>query len=166
MMVLTLPVAAAAQNSATTTTPVADATRSVVHVLGLQDIKQNAKGKLAVTADGLDFRGVASHAVIRTAPVEDIFTGEDSRQTVGKGVTVAKIAVPYGGGGVLSLLSATLRQLRFRSERIEFGSRGKNDADSSKAGLKLHQCSPLTAEVKRGRPSHFNFVSVGLWVAL
>jgi glycogen debranching enzyme len=26
--------------------------------------------------------------------------------------------------------------------------------------------SPLTAEVKRGRPSHFNFVSVGLWVAL
>ena len=105
VIILALPVAAVAQNSAKPNTPAADAARSVVHVLGLEDIKPNTKGKLTVTAEGLDFRGVASHALIHTASVEDIFTGEDSRQTGGKGVTIAKIAVPYGGGRVLSLFT-------------------------------------------------------------
>jgi hypothetical protein len=105
MAVLALPVAAVAQSSAKPKPAAADTTRSVVHVLGLEDIKQNAKGKLTVTADGLDFRRGTSHRLIGTSSVEDIFTGEDSRQTGGKGLTVAKIAVPYGGGRVLSLFT-------------------------------------------------------------
>jgi hypothetical protein len=105
LVLLALPVAAEAQSSAKPTPPAADATASVVHVLGLEDIKQNAKGKLMVTSDGLDFRGAASHALVRTASIVDIFTGEDSRQTGGKGATIAKIAVPYGGGRVLSLFT-------------------------------------------------------------
>jgi len=105
MALLALPSAAVAQSSQKPKPPAPDATPSAVHVLGLEDIKQNAKGKLTVTPEGLDFRGAASHTLVRIASIDDIFTGEDSRQTGGKGLTVAKIAVPYGGGRVLSLFT-------------------------------------------------------------
>ncbi len=100
-----LSFAAAAQNSATAKPATADSSPQVMHVLGLDDVKHNVKGKLTVDAKGLDFRGAASHAVIAIASIEDIFTGADSRQTGGKGLTLAKIAVPYGGGRVLSLFT-------------------------------------------------------------
>ena len=96
--------AAAVAQSSTKPKP-ADTTPQVMHVLGLEDVKQNVKGKLTVSADGLDFRGAASHALVRTASIEDMFTGEDSRQTGGKVLTVAKMGVPYGGGRVLSLFT-------------------------------------------------------------
>lgn len=105
MAVLALPVAAGAQSSAKAVPAAADASSSVVHVLGLEDIKQNAKGDLTVTPDGLDFRGAASHTLVRTASIVDIFTSEDSRQTGGMGMTLAKMAVPYGGGRVLSMFT-------------------------------------------------------------
>jgi hypothetical protein len=105
MAVLALPLVAEAQSSTKPQAPAADATSSVVHVLGLEDIKQDAKGKLTVNTEGLDFHGAASHALVRTASIVDIFTGEDSRQTGGKELTVAKIAVPYGGGRVLSMFT-------------------------------------------------------------
>jgi len=34
-----------------------------------------------------------------------VFTGQDSRQTGGKALTVTKLAVPYGGGRVVSLFA-------------------------------------------------------------
>ncbi len=102
VLVVLLVATAGAQNS---TKPAADANPQAVHVLGLEDVKHNVKGKLTVDAKGLDFRGTASHAQIPIASIDDIFTGEDSRQTGGKGLTVAKIAVPYGGGRVLSLFT-------------------------------------------------------------
>jgi hypothetical protein len=101
--VIALSAAAAAQSS--TKAPAADTSPQITHVLGLQDVKPRAKGKLTVSASGLDFQGAASHAQIDTKSIEDIFTGEDSRQTGGKGLTVAKMAVPYGGGRVLSLFT-------------------------------------------------------------
>lgn len=105
MAVIALSAAAAAQSSTKAKSPAADSTPQVMHVLGLEDVKPNAKGKLTVSADGLDFKGAASHALVRTASIEDIFTGEDSRQTGGKVLTVAKMGVPYGGGRVLSLFT-------------------------------------------------------------
>jgi len=77
----------------------------VTHVLGLEDVKHNANGKLTVNATGLDFKGAASHAQVPIASIEDIFTGEDSHQTGGKVLTVAKMGVPYGGGRFLSLFT-------------------------------------------------------------
>lgn len=102
---LALPVAMETQGSAKPKPGATDAAPSAVHVLGLEDIKQNAKGKLTVTTDGLDFRGAASDTLVHTASIVDIFTGEESRETGGKGLTVAKIAMPYGGGRVLSLFT-------------------------------------------------------------
>jgi hypothetical protein len=103
MAVIALPAVAGAQSS--TKSQAADSSPQVMHMLGLEDVKQHAKGNLTAKADGLDFQGAASHALIRTASIEDIFTGEDSRQTGGKLLTLAKMGVPYGGGRVLSLIT-------------------------------------------------------------
>ena len=103
--VVALSAAAVAQSSTKPKSQVADSTPQFNHVLGLEDVKQNAKGKLTVDASGLDFRGAASHAQVSIASIEDIFTGADSHQTGGKVLTVAKMGVPYGGGRVLSLFT-------------------------------------------------------------
>jgi hypothetical protein len=105
MAVIALSATAGAQSSTKPKSRVADSTPQFNHVLGLEDVKQNAKGSLTVSASGLDFKGAASHAQVPIASIEDIFTGEDSHQTGGKVLTVAKMGVPYGGGRVLSLLT-------------------------------------------------------------
>ena len=105
MAVIALSAAAGAQSSTKPQSQGADSTPQVNHVLGLEDVKQHAKGKLTVNATGLDFQGAASHAQVPIASIEDIFTGEDSHQTGGKVMTLAKMGVPYGGGRVLSLLT-------------------------------------------------------------
>ena len=105
MTVIALSATAVAQSSTKPKSQAADTTPSFTHVLGLEDVKHNANGNLTVNADGLDFKGAASHAKIPIASIEDIFTGEDSHQTGGKAMTVAKMGVPYGGGRILSLLT-------------------------------------------------------------
>ena len=105
MAVIALSAAAGAQSSAKPQSQAADSAPHVNHVLGLEDVKHNAKGKLTVNASGLDFQGAASHAQVPIASIEDIFTGEDSHQTGGKLLTVAKMGVPYGGGRFLSLFT-------------------------------------------------------------
>lgn len=105
-----------AQSSTKATSLAADAAPQVNHLLGLEDVKQNAKGKLTVNATGLDFQGAASHARVPIASIEDIFTGEDSHQTGGKVMTLAKMGVPYGGGRVLSLITRE----KFDSLTVEY----------------------------------------------
>ncbi len=116
MTVIALSAAAGAQSSTKPKSPAADATPQVNHLLGLEDVKHNAKGKLTVSATGLDFQGAASHAKVPIASIEDIFTGEDSHQTGGKVMTLAKMGVPYGGGRVLSLITRE----KFDSLTVEY----------------------------------------------
>ena len=105
VIILALAATAGAQSSSSTKTPTADSKSQVVHVLGLEGIKQNAKGKLTVSAGGLEFKSSSSHALVQIASIQDIFTSQDTRQTGGTGMTVAKMAVPYGGGRVISLFA-------------------------------------------------------------
>jgi hypothetical protein len=79
--------------------------QQAVHLLGLEGIKRNVKGRLTVGANGLKFTSAATNNEITIASIEDVFTGQDTRQTGGTGLTVAKLAVPYGGGRVLSLFT-------------------------------------------------------------
>jgi len=118
--VIALSAAAGAQSSTKPKSQASDSTPQVNHLLGLEDVKHNAKGKLTVNATGLDFKGAASHAQVPIASIEDIFTGEDSHQTGGKVLTVAKMGVPYGGGRVLSLITRE----KFDSLTVEY--RDKN----------------------------------------
>ena len=77
---------------------------SVKHVLGFENIKPNAKGDLTVQGDTLQFKTGKAKAEVSIASVQDVFTEQDFKQTIGGTAgTLAKMAVPYGGGRVLSL---------------------------------------------------------------
>ena len=74
------------------------------HLLGFENIKPNAKGNLAVQGDALQFKTGKAKAEVSIASLQDVFTEQDFKQTIGGTAgTVAKMAVPYGGGRVLSL---------------------------------------------------------------
>ncbi len=75
-------------------------------VIGLENVKPGVKGTITSMRAGLQFLSGKKNTEIPTSSIEDIFTGEESRQDVGgmKG-TLVEAAIPYGGGRVVSLLS-------------------------------------------------------------
>jgi len=77
---------------------------SVKHVLGFENIKPNAQGDLTVQGNILQFQTSKAQAGVSIASIQDVFTEQDFKQTIGGTPgTLAKMAVPYGGGRVLSL---------------------------------------------------------------
>jgi hypothetical protein len=75
-------------------------------VIGLENIKPNTKGTLSLLPTGLEFASGKNKVDISTASIQDIFTGQESRQDVsGPAGTLAKAAIPYGGGRIVSLFS-------------------------------------------------------------
>src|SRR5215469_10250828 len=96
-------------------TPQASQTTSIPHVkcvIGLENIKPNAKGTLSLTPSGLEFSTGKNKADISTASIQDIFTGQESRQDVsGPAGTLAKAGIPYGGGRIVSLFSHNVEVL-------------------------------------------------------
>jgi hypothetical protein len=75
-------------------------------VIGLENIKPNTRGTLSVLPAALEFATSKTKANISTASIQDIFTGQESRQDVsGAAGTLAKAGIPYGGGRVVSLFS-------------------------------------------------------------
>ena len=93
-----------AQTAATNASTAAAGVRAM-HVLGLEGMKRNHHGTLTAQASGLNFEAKDARGAIAIASIQDVFTSQDSRQTGGKVLTVAKMGVPYGGGRVLSLFS-------------------------------------------------------------
>lgn len=77
------------------------------HVLGLENIKRGAKGKLAIIGETVRFDVGAATAEVSIGSIQGVFTDQDSKQSVGgKNGTMAKLAMPYGSGRVLSLLAS------------------------------------------------------------
>ena len=77
---------------------------SVKHVLGFENIKPNARGDLTIQGDMLQFKTGKAKAEVSIASVQDVFTEQDFKESIGGNAgTLAKMAVPYGGGRVLSL---------------------------------------------------------------
>jgi len=96
-------------------TPQASQTTSIPHVkcvIGLENIKPNTKGTLSLPPNGLEFATGKSRVDISTASIQDIFTGQESRQDVSGPVgTAAKAGIPYGGGRIVSLFSHNVEVL-------------------------------------------------------
>jgi len=96
-------------------TPRASQTTSIPHVkcvIGLENIKPNIKGTLSLLPNGLEFATGKNKVDISTASIQDIFTGQESRQDVsGPAGTLAKSAIPYGGGRIVSLFSHNVEVL-------------------------------------------------------
>lgn len=80
---------------------------SVRHIIGLENIKPNALGKLVIRDGALQF---GSQTRIAATSIDDIFIGTETTQSGGKAGTVAKtaaMAAPYESGAALSLLLRT-----------------------------------------------------------
>jgi hypothetical protein len=75
-------------------------------VIGLENIKPGTKGTLSSLPTGLEFTTEKKKADIVISSIQDVFTGQESRQDVsGMGGTLVEAAIPYGGGRFVSLFS-------------------------------------------------------------
>ena len=96
-------------------TPQGSQSNSIPHVkcvIGLESIKPNIKGTLSLLPNGLEFATGKNKVDISTASIQDIFTGQESRQDVsGPAGTAAKAGIPYGGGRIVSLFSHNVEVL-------------------------------------------------------
>ena len=94
------------QQPVTAQAPQSTSIPDVKCVIGLETFKPDTKGTLSLLPTGLEFATGKNKDDITTASIQDIFTGEESRQDAsGTAGTVAKLAIPYGGGRIVSLFS-------------------------------------------------------------
>ena len=55
----------------------------VVHVIGMQGVKPNTKGKVTVSKDALEFASGTNKSEILTPSIQDALTGADSQRLIG-----------------------------------------------------------------------------------
>jgi hypothetical protein len=98
---------------------------SVKHVLGFENIKPNAMGDLTVQGETLQFKTGKAQAEVSIASVQDVFTEQDFKQFIGGTTgTLAKMAIPYGGGRVLSLFQEKIDVLTVEYRDAQGGLHG------------------------------------------
>jgi hypothetical protein len=96
----------------------------VVQVTGFAGVKDNAKGTLSVENGNLHFVHGKTGSDVSAASIEDVVTGNDSQETVGKTVGTLSMAAPYGGGRVLSLFRTKIDTLTIRYRDADGGLHG------------------------------------------
>ena len=83
---------------------------SITHLMGLQDVKSKAKGKVTVEGGSMQFTAGKSTAKVPVASVEEINVGSEATQAGGNYGRAAKagaVAGPPGTGAALTLLLHT-----------------------------------------------------------
>jgi hypothetical protein len=74
-------------------------------VIGGDTVKNNSTGTLSVVGSSLQFITKKATFEVPASSILDISTNEDSRQDITGAAKVVTMAIPYGGGRVLSLFS-------------------------------------------------------------
>jgi hypothetical protein len=108
LAIATLPALAAQTSSATA--PADGSVRNVRHLIGLDNVKSQASGRLSVQSGALVFDTGKAQAKIPVSSIDDVYLGSESTQaggTAGRVVKTAAIAAPFETGKVLSLLMLT-----------------------------------------------------------
>jgi hypothetical protein len=83
----------------------------VVQLTGLLGMKENAKGVLTVENGNLHFVHGKAIADVSARLIQDVVSGSDSQEAVGKTVGAISMAAPYGGGRLLSLFRSKIDTL-------------------------------------------------------
>jgi len=93
-------------------------TTKAVQLTGLTGVRENTKGTLRVENGILHFVHGKASADVSAASIQDVVTGTDSRESVGKTVGMVSMAAPYGGGRFLSLFRTKIDTLtiQYRDE--------------------------------------------------
>src|SRR6267142_13610 len=81
-----------------------------VQLIGLADVKENAKGTLKVENGNLHFVSGKANAEVSATSIQDVVTGADSEKAVGKTIGMISMAAPYGGGRSELIKTALLAQ--------------------------------------------------------
>lgn len=95
-----------------------------VHLIGLAEVKDNAKGTLRVDSGQLHFVHNKTSTDISTSSIEDVVTGADSQKAVGKTIGLVSMAAPYGGGRFLSLFRKKIDTLTVKYRDANGGIHG------------------------------------------
>jgi len=78
----------------------------VTHILGFEDIPNNAGGELSIQEDGLEFRRSQGPAArISTRSIQNVSLGSLDKQVGGVPMALGRAATPFGGGRVIGLFS-------------------------------------------------------------
>jgi hypothetical protein len=95
-----------AQNPGEATNQTVPFSIPAIHILGFEGTSDNAKGKLSIESNMLQFqKGNATAAQVSISSIQDVSLGEADKQVGGKSMMVGKAAAPFGGGRVISLFS-------------------------------------------------------------
>src|SRR5579862_738246 len=97
---------------------------TVVQLTGLVGVKDNAKGILSIENTNLHFAHGKTRCDISATSIEDVVTGKDSQEAVGKTIGTLSMAAPYGGGRFLSLFRTKLDTLTIRYRDSDGGLHG------------------------------------------
>src|SRR5258706_11126173 len=91
-----------------------------VQLTGLKGVKDNTKGTLSVESGNLHFVHGKENSDVSATSIQDVVTGGDSRESVGKTVGIMGMAAPYGGGRGLSLFRTKIHTLTV-GYRVPYG---------------------------------------------
>jgi hypothetical protein len=106
LLLISCGVAALAQNVGQGTNSPAPLNIRTTHLLGFEDVSNNANGTLSFKGDALQFQKGDRPAVqVKISSVQDVFLGDQSKEVGGLPMTLGKAAVPFGGGRAISLFA-------------------------------------------------------------
>ena len=106
LLLISCGVAALAQNVGQGTNSPAPLNIRTTHLLGFEDVSNNANGTLSFKGDALQFQKGDKPAVqVKISSVRDVFLGDQSKEVGGLPMTLGKAAVPFGGGRAISLFA-------------------------------------------------------------
>lgn len=101
---------AVAGSLAAQTAPNTATNKNVRHIIGLDDIKGNASGKLTFEDGALQFATGKAQTKVPVSSIDDIFIGAETTQGGGKTgrvVKTAAMAAPFESGKALTILLRT-----------------------------------------------------------
>lgn len=93
-------------------------------VLGLEGLKNNAKGTLSVDKGTLEFKSGKKKADLPVTSISDVITGNDSQRALGGFVGTLTMFGPYGSGRFLSLFRTKIDMLTIQYHDASGGLHG------------------------------------------
>ena len=76
---------------------------NVRHVIGLEGIKHDTKGRVTVSNDALEFATGPTKTTVAITSIQDVLTGADSQRAIGGTLGTLTMFAPYEAGRFLSL---------------------------------------------------------------
>jgi hypothetical protein len=95
-----------------------------VQLIGLEGLKENTKGNLAVINGSLRFIHTKGSVDVVSTSIEDVVTGTDSQRAIGGTLGTLTLLAPFGSGRVLSMFRTKIDTLTIQYRDADGGLHG------------------------------------------